>query len=155
CDRVPSFSRRLLRVRPRHSTDDIVSSECGLVPDHATGDVVCSECDLILESHSIDETSDGRQRPQPCRRSKWNRKLIGVKFFAKGCEAMLGPINDTEESRSPRDDDGHDTHTASIATGSVVFGVSLFGYASGTTQGMATHARVAAYKACWKGGWNG
>lgn len=31
-----------------------------MVCDHAAGDTVCSECGLVLESHSIDETSEWR-----------------------------------------------------------------------------------------------
>ncbi|TQE11763.1 hypothetical protein C1H46_002605 [Malus baccata] len=31
-----------------------------VVSDHSAGDTVCSECGLVLESHSIDETSEWR-----------------------------------------------------------------------------------------------
>ncbi|XP_047340862.1 subtilisin-like protease SBT1.5 [Impatiens glandulifera] len=81
-----------------------------------------------------------------------NRKLIGARYFSAGYEATNGKMNETTEHRSPRDSDGHGTHTASIAAGRYVFPASTLGYAKGIAAGMAPKARLSAYKVCWNAG---
>ncbi|CAA0810957.1 Subtilase family protein [Striga hermonthica] len=78
-----------------------------------------------------------------------NKKLIGAKSFSEGYRGAVGKTN---ESMSARDYNGHGTHTASTAAGTVVSHASFFGYASGNARGMATQARIAAYKVCWNEG---
>lgn len=82
--------------------------------------------------------------------SSCNNKLVGAKAFFHGYVAHKGrPIDNSKESASPRDTEGHGTHTASTAAGSLVRNASLFQYALGEARGMALKARVAAYKICW------
>jgi subtilisin family serine protease len=111
------------------------------------------------ESKSFDDTGYGpipRSWKGKCETgvnfttSNCNKKLIGARFYLKGLEASTTSINETINFRSPRDNDGHGTHTTSTIVGSPVGNASLFGYASGTARGMAVGARVAVYKVCIK-----
>ncbi|CAL0320257.1 unnamed protein product [Lupinus luteus] len=84
-----------------------------------------------------------------------NKKLIGARSFSKGFSMAMKNKNDEGSeiiSNSPRDTEGHGTHTATTAAGSRVTNASFFGYASGTAHGVAPQARIAAYKVCWKDG---
>jgi subtilisin family serine protease len=75
-----------------------------------------------------------------------NNKLIGARWFIDGA-VETGPI-DADEIRSPRDADGHGTHTATTAAGNRT-SASIFGTLIGDIEGIAPKARVASYKACW------
>ncbi|KAK7380210.1 hypothetical protein VNO78_32709 [Psophocarpus tetragonolobus] len=85
-------------------------------------------------------------------KSNCNKKVVGARVFYHGYEATIGRINEQKEYKSPRDQDGHGTHTAATVGGSPVLGANLLGYANGTARGMAPGARIAAYKVCWIGG---
>lgn len=84
--------------------------------------------------------------------SSCNRKIVGARMFYRGYEASSGAINGKDELKSPRDQDGHGSHTAATVAGAAVPRANLLGYASGTARGMSPNARIAAYKVCWSGG---
>ncbi|CAL1370398.1 unnamed protein product [Linum trigynum] len=90
------------------------------------------------------------QTGQAFNSSHCNKKIIGARYYVKGFEKYYGKLNETEDYRSPRDKDGHGTHTASTVAGRQVHNVSAFGgFAKGTASGGAPLARLAIYKVCW------
>ncbi|GAB3034190.1 S8 family serine peptidase [Bowmanella dokdonensis] len=78
-----------------------------------------------------------------------NNKLIGARYFKAGFEAAYEVQYALGEFESPRDADGHGSHTASTAAGNEAVPASISGIPLGTVTGMAPRARVAAYKVCW------
>ncbi|KAJ0754605.1 putative tripeptidyl-peptidase II [Helianthus annuus] len=118
-----------------------VTSDVMLPESNSGSDVIVGVVDTGVwpGSKSLDDTGFA---PIPSRwkgmcqtgrgfnKSSCNRKLIGARYFLKSYEAWTnGTFDENVKSRSPVDDDGHGTHCATTAVGSVVTGASLFGYA--------------------------
>lgn len=78
-----------------------------------------------------------------------NYKLIGARYYLDGY-GRHGII--TEDYKSPRDADGHGSHTSATAAGNYGVPASITGSDLGMVSGMAPRARVAMYKACWNDG---
>lgn len=78
-----------------------------------------------------------------------NNKLIGARYFKESFESTYTIQVALGEFISPRDADGHGSHTAGTAGGNVVENAMVNGFNAGTISGIAPRARIAAYKACW------
>lgn len=78
-----------------------------------------------------------------------NNKLIGARYFNEGFTVTNTLL--PGEFDSPRDADGHGTHTLTTVGGNEGVTASLQGIDVGTVTGIAPRARVAAYKVCWNG----
>ncbi|CAN5215163.1 hypothetical protein BH11ACT5_BH11ACT5_15950 [soil metagenome] len=80
-------------------------------------------------------------------------KIIGARYYLDGFGA--GNIGDastgTGEFVSPRDGDGHGSHTSSTAAGNVATPATVGGIDFGTITGVAPAAKIAMYKVCWSG----
>lgn len=75
-----------------------------------------------------------------------NSKIIGARYY--NSEGFY----DSTDFKSPRDSEGHGTHTASTAAGVLVPNTSYFGLANGIARGGVPKARIAMYKVCWANG---
>jgi len=73
-----------------------------------------------------------------------NNKLIGARFFNDGISDFV-----PDEFLSPRDRNGHGSHTSSTAAGNFGVNATISGFSIGQTSGVAPAARIAMYKALW------
>ncbi|KAF5746198.1 subtilisin-like protease family protein [Tripterygium wilfordii] len=162
---VSLFLNKGRRLQTTHSWSFLGLENNGVVPSNSIwkkarfgeGTIIGNlDTGVWPESKSFDDNGLG---PIP---SKWkgicqndkdasfrcNRKLIGARYFNKGYAAVAGPLNSSSFD-SPRDDDGHGTHTLSTAAGSFVPNASVFGYGLGEAKGGSPKARVVAYRVCY------
>lgn len=70
-------------------------------------------------------------------------KIIGARYY------VPKTLSETDIA-SPRDSDGHGTHTSSTAAGRLVPEANMLGFAYGTARGGVPSARIAVYKVCWE-----
>ena len=88
--------------------------------------------------------------------SHCNQKLIGARYYNAGFGGNAGiTASFPYEYNSPRDANGHGTHTSSTAGGNQ--GVPTTGAAAafGSVSGIAPRARISSYKVCWGRGGEG
>jgi Subtilase family/Fibronectin type-III domain/Peptidase inhibitor I9/PA domain len=79
-----------------------------------------------------------------------NQKLIGARYYNSGFGGNAGiKVKFPFEFNSPRDWDGHGTHTASTAGGNANVPATGEAAVFGSISGMAPRARIAVYKVCW------
>lgn len=82
--------------------------------------------------------------------SMCNQKLIGAQYYNAGYGGDDGiDAQRPWEFNSPRDYNGHGTHTASTAGGNEGVPAEASGVDLGTINGMAPRARISVYKVCW------
>ncbi|MGW1341245.1 S8 family serine peptidase [Kribbella sp. NPDC002412] len=79
-----------------------------------------------------------------------NTKLISARYFGDGWLNLVPP-DQRADYASPRDGNGHGTHTASTAAGKPGIDVAESGINFGTISGVAPAAKIAVYKALWEG----
>lgn len=80
--------------------------------------------------------------------SDCNNKLVGAQAFRASFDAA-GQTLIADDFASPRDGDGHGTHTTATSGGNADVAAFLNGNPAGTISGIAPRARVATYKVCW------
>ncbi|NMH58727.1 S8 family serine peptidase [Alteromonas ponticola] len=78
-----------------------------------------------------------------------NNKLVGARYFKDAFESVYDVQYALGETASPRDSDGHGSHTAGTAAGNEGVTAIKNGAEIGVMSGIAPRARVAMYKVCW------
>ncbi|KAK4838786.1 hypothetical protein QYF36_016397 [Acer negundo] len=133
---VSVLPNTILKLHTTRSWDFMGFNQSPVAGQHG-GDVIIGMMDtgIWLESKSFSDEGFG---PPP---AKW-------KGICQTEHMIKNTYHDTD-FKSPRDSEGHGTHTASIAAGREVAAASYYGLAEGLARGGSPNARIAVYKVCW------
>ncbi|KAM3735014.1 hypothetical protein ACB098_10G058900 [Castanea mollissima] len=147
---ISVFPNQILELHTTRSWDFMGFPSKGKVGSPHEGDVIIGLLDTGIWPESDSFNDEGLSSPP----SKWkgkcqganftcNNKIIGARYYnSEG-------FHDITDIKSPRDSEGHGTHTSSTAAGREVARASYFGLAEGTARGGVPGARIAMYKVCW------
>ncbi|GAB2849497.1 S8 family serine peptidase [Microbacterium insulae] len=134
--------------------------DTGISPENASfagdplGTAPGSEPYLVGNTVTFQKADGGVFRSDRVTGEQWSAddystKLIGAKYFSAG--AAASGYDFSSDHMSPRDADGHGSHTAGTAAGNHDVPASVEGIDFGAVSGVAPAAKVAAYKACYVG----
>ncbi|XP_074358064.1 subtilisin-like protease SBT4.3 [Apium graveolens] len=150
---VSVFPNRKLQIHTTRSWNFLgVPRSDPLKPTEGSVIVGMFDTGLWPESKSFEDESFGVPP------SKWkgicqtknftcNNKIIGARYY--DIANMSDPRYDI---KSPRDTEGHGSHTASTVAGREVQNASLYSIGEGIARGGVPNARIAVYKVCWFSG---
>lgn len=109
-----------------------------------------------IGTHTVMQKADGTQFVGTCQAGEeftenlCNEKIISARYFGEGWSKSVPP-EQRKDYLSPRDAQGHGTHTASTAAGNTDVPVTERGIDFGKISGVAPGAAIAVYKALWQG----
>lgn len=120
--------------------------DTGITPEHPSfaDDGTYSDPSSIGWTGSCDAGEEAGEGTFAC-----NNKLIGARYYKDSFESSYEVQTALGEFISPRDADGHGSHTASTAGGNEGVAAEISGVGAGSVSGIAPRARIAMYKVCW------
>ncbi|KAF3959617.1 hypothetical protein ACB098_10G058800 [Castanea mollissima] len=147
---ISVLPNHMLKLHTTRSWDFMGFPSIGKLGSPQEGDIIIGLLDTGIWPESDSFNDEGLSSPP----SKWKGKCQGANFTCNNKIIGARYYNshrkyDITDIKSPRDSEGHGTHTSSIAAGREVAGASYFGLAEGTARGGVPGARIAMYKVCW------
>ncbi|MBO1256290.1 S8 family serine peptidase [Alteromonas sp. 5E99-2] len=132
---------------PAFSEDSSVAELAyGPAPESWAGECNVGSVGSFVNESGVEVYND---ETAPVDEFECNNKLIGARYFGSAFSSSLEIQFGLGEFASPRDADGHGSHTTSTAGGNEGITAVLSGTEVGTISGIAPRARLATYKVCW------